>query len=193
MLTKDAFRLLLGLILCSTSPSPAWASHGYTLHILADSRYIDTSKYYVKISPPAGSPPNSKCMQTWYTPTTEVTLDATTTSLTLYIEDKNSTPCGGDPKYNTWNYTIKSRNDHSSDYDQQVAKGSIQFYHAYYDDWSTAIITRNLDGIPPNRSAIGFATCYNNKVQTSCLNRYATGKDAANEIYMYFRWPVIEK
>jgi len=193
MLITNASRLLCGLALFSAFQSPVRASHDYTLHILADSRYFDTSKYYVTIYPPAGYAPNSSCMQTWYTPTNEVRLDSSTTGLTLYIKDKDSSSCGGEPKYNTWNYRIMSIDEDHPRWDQEVGKGSIQFYHFKSGgDWFTSIVPRNADGIPWNNPSIGFATCYNKKVQTNCLNRYTKGKDAADEIYIYFRWPINE-
>ncbi|WP_233233327.1 hypothetical protein [Bordetella sp. LUAb4] len=193
MLIRNAISLLGALILFSISPSPAWASHQYGLHILTDSRYFDTSKYYVKIFPPAGYPPNSDCMHTWHVPPNEVRLNATFTELTLYIEDKDSTTCGGEPKYNTWDYQIwKYQTINGAE--QRVGLGSFQFYHYRIDgEWYTSIIPRNLDGMPMHRPSVGIVTCHSNKlVKTNCRNKPTQGKDAADNIYIYFRWPVNE-
>ncbi|WP_233233323.1 hypothetical protein [Bordetella sp. LUAb4] len=192
MLIRNTFCLLCGLVLFSIFQAPASASHNYTFHFLVDNRYIDLSKYYVKIFPPQGYAPNSSCMQIWQTPSTEVTLDALKTELTVTIEDKNSGSCLGSPKYNTWNYQILPTPLNPLN-DPIKALGSIQFYHVEVGgDWYTAIMARNNDGIPRNKPSVGFATCYDKSAQTNCLNRATKGKDAANEVFIYFRWPVNE-
>jgi len=192
MLIRNALQLLGGLLLFSASQASAWASHDYKINITTSG--FDLSQFYVKILPPEGYAPNSSCMETWQVPSREVRLNTSTPTQTVTIKDKDSATCSGNAKYNTWKYEIWRYPFTSYPYERQVGQGSFQFVHQkVYGDWTTMIIPRNLDGIPRGSPAVGMAVCYSNKnVGNNCLLRDVKGKDSADTIKIYFRWPVNE-
>jgi len=172
----------------------AWAEHKYTIAFILDYTF-DKANYYATIYPPQGGWPNSGCMHMWQVPANLVVLTTSNAQISVNIEDKdNIGGCRDDPKYNTWRFTI-SQYQPAGLPKKDVASGSVQFYHApHLGKWETTIFARNFDGTPPYAPIADRAECYDKTGAhiVSCLNKPVKGKDSAELIMIYLRYPVYE-
>gem|GEM_PF-4008756 len=121
---------VLPLIFCGK----ATASQEYNIEIYFTSHY---NGYSMKLYPPKGYVPNSKCMSVWNQPE-ETTIINNFDNHQLNLKDKNSGSCINDEKYVTWEYELFINNDQNN----IVSKGKFQLYHNKQSgSWKTKVDT----------------------------------------------------
>ncbi|WP_233233316.1 hypothetical protein [Bordetella sp. LUAb4] len=194
-------QLMLGSALSLLLNAAAWAERSYTVNFAVD--WLPNG-WAVQIGTPPGGEPFSSCMTVWQVPdwVKQIAIDHDGDGVawpasrgarfyTVQITDKTIFPCGNKDKYNTWPFYIIPSLSDGGQSSSNFLKGQVEFLRHFNDKtkmWETSVSAKNIDG-RNNPLYMSSATCDSGAgFLVVCSKTPATGDDAGNNIWIYFRY-----